>query len=74
MSKNLRSAITEDDFGLIPIVLPPISEQKAVANYLDKKTADIDKLIEIKQKKIEELKDYKKALISECVTGNKEVK
>lgn len=73
LSKNLRSTITEDDFGLIPIVFPPLPEQKAIAEYLDRKTADIDKLITIKKQKIDELKEYKKSLIYECVTGKKEV-
>ena len=47
--------------------------QKQIADYLDKKCADIDSLISIKQQKIEELKEYKKSLIYEYVTGKKEV-
>lgn len=50
-----------------------MEEQKQIADYLDKKCADIDRLISIKQQKIEELKEYKKSLIYEYVTGKKEV-
>lgn len=73
LSKNLRSSLTEDDFGLIPTILPPLSEQQAIADYLDKKCAEIDRLIAIKQKKADELKEYKKSIIYEYVTGKKDI-
>lgn len=52
---------------------PPISEQQSIADYLDTKCTEIDKLISIKQQKIEHLKEYKKSIIYEYVTGKKEV-
>ncbi len=55
------------------LTLPPITEQHAITSYLDKKCFEIDSLISIKQKKIEELKDYKKSVIYEYVTGKKQV-
>lgn len=55
------------------VCLPPLSEQHSIATYLDEKCSEIDSLIAIKQKKIEELKDYKKSLIYEYVTGKKQV-
>lgn len=56
---------------LIPF--PTISEQQSIADYLDQKCSEIDELISIKQQKIEKLKDYKKSLIFECVTGKRKV-
>lgn len=56
-----------------PIPLPPLNEQKEIIDYLDKKTAQIDQLIEDKTKLIEELENYKQSLIYEYVTGKKEV-
>lgn len=56
---------------LIPY--PPINEQQSIATYLDQKCSEIDELISIKQQKIEKLKDYKKSLIFECVTGKRKV-
>ena len=53
--------------------LEQLKEQEQIASYLDKKCADIDKLIAIKQEKIEKLQEYKKSLIYEYVTGKKEV-
>ena len=55
------------------IPFPPIDEQRAIASYLDTKCSEIDSLIAIKQAKIEELKEYKKSVIYEYVTGKKEV-
>ena len=51
------------------IPLPPLSEQQSIATYLDTKCSEIDSLIAIKQQKIETLKDYKKSVIYEAVTG-----
>ena len=53
--------------------LPPLSEQQTIASYLDEKCADIDRLIALKQQKIEALKDYKKSVIYEAVTGKTEI-
>lgn len=58
---------------LLPIPIIPLSEQQYIANYLDQKCSEIDELISIKQQKIEKLKDYKKSLIFECVTGKRKV-
>lgn len=51
------------------LILPSKDEQQSIVSYLDKKCADIDRLIALKQQKIEKLKDYKKSVIYEAVTG-----
>ena len=61
------------DFSIINMPVPPLSEQQAIASYLDEKTSKIDSLIALKQEKITELKDYKKSIIYEYVTGKKKV-
>lgn len=65
--------ISAYSIGSVYIALPDINTQKKIADFIDKKIADIDSLIEIKQKKIDELNEYKKSLIYEYVTGKKEV-
>lgn len=52
---------------------PNIEEQQAIASYLDEKISQIDSLIALKQEKITELKDYKKSIIYEYVTGKEKV-
>ena len=59
--------------GSLKFVIPNIKTQKEIADYLDKKCGKIDRLIAIKQEKIEKLQEYKKSLIYEYVTGKKEV-
>lgn len=66
-------AINATDLVGFAICQPQKEDQQQIADYLDKKCADIDSLISVKRQKIEELKEYKKSLIYEYVTGKKEV-
>ena len=68
LSKNLRSSLTEDDFGQIPTIQPPLDEQRAIASYLDRKCAEIDSLVELQEQMIAQLTDYKQSVITEAVT------
>ena len=65
--------ISQDKIKNLWLPLPPLSEQQAIASYLDEKTSQIGSLIALKQEKITELKDYKKSIIYEYVTGKKKV-
>ena len=55
------------------ILLPPLDEQQQIADYLDNKCAEIERIIADKKTQIETLDGYKKSLIYEYVTGKKEV-
>lgn len=55
------------------VILPPFEEQQEIVDFLDRKSTEIDKLIEAKQKIVEEMQTYKKSVIYEYVTGKKEV-
>lgn len=61
------------NFAQVPLFDINTAEQIEIAEYLDKKCADIDTLIATKQKLLSELESYKKSLIYEYVTGKKEV-
>ena len=50
-------------------ILPPLSEQKAIADYLDTKTTQIDQIIQTINTQIEKLKELRKTLINDVVTG-----
>lgn len=63
-----------DGLFAIECPLPPKDEQQAIVAYLDEKWTQIDRLIAIKQAKIEKLEQYKRSLIYEYVTGKKEVR
>ncbi|MGN0819371.1 MAG: restriction endonuclease subunit S [Christensenellaceae bacterium] len=66
-------AINATDLMRKKIILPSLSEQEAIAEYLDKKCAEIDRTIADKKAQIETFDEYKKSLIYEYVTGKKEV-
>jgi type I restriction enzyme S subunit len=55
------------------VALPPLSEQQAIADYLDMKTSKIDAIVENINRQIAKLAQLKKSLINECVTGEREV-
>lgn len=73
LAKNLRHSFTEDELGKIYAIVPPVQEQKEIANYLDAKCAEIDEIIKNKKEQLETIEEYKKSLIYEYVTGKKEV-
>ena len=67
-SKNIRYSLTYDEFSALKIVLPPLNEQKKIADYLDKKCGEIDRLIDLQEQMIVRLAEYKQSVITEAVT------
>ena len=78
LSKNLRSSLTESDFGAIKTIVPPKAEQQRIADYLDNRTFEIDTLLSKARSSIEEYKKLKQAVITQAVTkgvhGEREMK
>lgn len=68
-----RLRLYPDSFLSLYFIVPPITEQKEIADYLDAKCAEIDKLIAKKEQLVKELDSYKKSLIYEVVTGKRDV-
>ena len=60
--------LQKDKFKNFRIPLPPLAEQERIAEFLDKKCASIDSSIENLEQKTKSLAQYKKALITQCVT------
>jgi len=63
-----RCAIGWDDLKGISVGIPPVAEQKAILNFLDRETAKIDALIGEQQRLIELLQEKRQAVISNAVT------
>ena len=59
-----------DDLRLVPILLPPSEEQRAIADYLDAETARIDALIAKKRRLIELLDERRTSMIHAGVSGH----
>lgn len=68
-----RLRMYTDRFNNIIAIVPPHSEQKAIANYLDEKCAKIDAAIENIGKQIDASMRLKRALINEVITGQRAV-
>lgn len=73
--KRISGGIREGQWDLSPeafantlVLLPPLVEQKYIADYLDTKCSEIDATAEDIQKEISLLEDYKKSVITEAVT------
>lgn len=72
-NKATIAHFTKDKFTSMPLLVVPVSEQREIVVFLDKKCIQIEHLIAIKQSKIEKLEQYKRSIIYEYVTGKKEV-
>ncbi len=68
LGSGLRQNISYLDFRRFLFPFPPLSEQTAIAAFLDRKTALVDLAIDIKQKQIELLKERRQILIHKAVT------
>lgn len=65
--------VSSDFIFSLHYYLPPLAEQQSIADFLDAKTAKIDELISELTKQIDELAEYKQAVITEAVTGKVDV-
>ena len=66
---SAQPKLSQENLQAVKLPIPPLAEQQAIASYLDTKCHEIDSLISLKRQKIEMLKDYKKSIIFEAVTG-----
>lgn len=73
MNLVTRASLSQGLLKSMPVLVPTKEEQQEISDYLDHKCSQIDKLIALKQQKIEKLQQYKKSLIYEYVTGKKGV-
>lgn len=70
---GVRQGLTYKELSKMKILVPPLNEQKEIAEILDKKCEKIDNLSANYKEQIKTLKEYKQALIYECVTGKKQI-
>lgn len=68
-----RWRLPSDEFNNFYFPYPSKDEQIQIVDYLDIQTKEIDELVQLEQKKIELLKEYRQSLISEVVTGKLKV-
>ena len=61
--------ISQDVIKKQKMILPPLSEQQAIASHLDEECAKIDSQISKANRRIELLNELKQSIITEAVTG-----
>lgn len=66
-AKNIRYSLTFDEFADLMMIVPPLPEQRRIADYLDEKCAAIDGAVDELKHGIEDCKAWKKAIIEETV-------
>jgi len=70
---EIREAVNMTLFMQEAMTVPPYEEQVEIANYLDEKTIKIDEIVKTLGTKIEVLKEFRKTLINDVVTGKVKV-
>ncbi|MFH7806447.1 restriction endonuclease subunit S [Acinetobacter sp. BSP-53] len=69
---RMRSAqphLNAEELNELQIVVPPINQQRLIANYIEQVESDLDQAISLTKRQIEKLKEYKTILINDAVTG-----
>lgn len=70
---GMRQSLNYRTIKDMKVVFPPIEEQKEIAAYLDEKCAKIDVILEKINTEVERLKELKRSLINEVVTGQRAI-
>ena len=65
---GVRQGGTWDDLSVLKMIVPPKDEQTKIADFLDKKVAQLDKVKSLLEEQIKTLEDYRQSLIYETVT------
>lgn len=76
LAKGIRERTTDFRYKTLASLhfpVPPIDEQKEIAAYLDEKCAKIDTILEKINTEVERLKELKRSLINEVVTGQRAI-
>lgn len=68
-----RASLGQQLLKRVPVLLPPLDEQRLIADYLDARTSVIDAILDTKRKQLDILKRRRQSLIYEYVTGKRRV-
>lgn len=73
MGKGVRLTLSFNELRTFELPIPPENEQREIVAYLDEKCGKIDAIIEKIGAKVERLKELKRSLINEVVTGKRAI-
>lgn len=69
MNLVIRASLSQDFLKTMPVLLPPIKEQKKIYHHLEKQSQKIDQAVSQQEQAIVKLREYKASLIDSCVLG-----
>ena len=69
-----RDRISRSMLGAIRALVPPVGDQQAIADFLDRETAKLDAMVAKVETAVERLQEYRTALITAAVTGKIDVR
>jgi len=75
--ERLRAAqphLNAEELGGFTVLTPPLPEQRAIADFLDRQTGRIDRMVSLEEAVIDRLQEYRSALITAAVTGKIDVR
>lgn len=67
MGSGVRQGLNYSEFSKLKVPMPPLSEQQAIANYLDETCSKIDEIIAEEKASIDEYKELKQSVIDKAV-------
>ena len=70
----MRLRLYFDQFGQIPIPVPPVDEQQAIVNFYNEVIGDTEHVINQTRRQIEMIREYRTRLIADVVTGKLDVR
>jgi type I restriction enzyme S subunit len=70
---SAQPKLSQENLNNVILVVPSLSEQKTMAEYLNEKVSNIDSIIQDKKKQLTIVQGHKKSLIYEYVTGKKRI-
>jgi type I restriction enzyme S subunit len=74
MGRGVRLTLSYRELAKYEIPIPPLPEQDEIVSYLDDKCGKIDKIVSRIELEISKLKELKRSLINEVVTGQRPIK
>jgi len=73
MTVGLQNLSNQNFYG-VRVIMPPISEQRAIVDFVEKQTAQLESAIAAARRQIALVREYRTRLIADVVTGKLDVR
>ena len=73
MNLVTRASLNQQLLGNMPVLIPPLEEQRNISVFLDREIGEINRFIDISIRMVSLLQERKQIIINDVVTGKKKV-